>query len=252
MAQKPIILYDIASQVGSWSPNVWKAKYALAYYGVPYETHFLEFPEIEPKAKEIGAAPTGKWADGRDQYTCPFIQDPNTGKVVSDSLNVAIYLETTYLKDPKKTLFPAGTVTLQQAFGAAVFTKLGNAARFVLNQTAERMNPASKDYFYEARKDMTGGAALQDVKPKGDDIPKVWKAVEEDFGAIDSWYASKSDKFASGNDKIIYVDVAVAGLFAWVRSVYGADSAEWGLASTWQNGRWGTYIKEFEKYEKSV
>ncbi|KAJ8091022.1 hypothetical protein AAF712_011078 [Marasmius tenuissimus] len=252
MAQKPIIVYDIASQVGTWSPNVWKTRYALSYYGIPYELVALEMPAIAAKCKEIGAEPTGKWADGTDQYTCPFIHDPNTGKAVSDSLKIAIYLETTYLKDPSKTLFPPGSVTLQQAFGAAFMGRLGNAVRFVLNRTAEVLNDGSRDYFIKARVDYTGGVPLEDVKPKGDDIPKVWKAVEADFGAVDSWFASKDDKFATGSEKPIWVDVAVGGVFIWVRQIYGVDSGEWKAASSWQNGRWGRLVKELEKYEKSV
>ncbi|KAI0258200.1 hypothetical protein BC834DRAFT_912736 [Gloeopeniophorella convolvens] len=42
----------------AWSPNMWKARFALNYKGVPYKTGWIEFPDIAPLAQRIGAPHT--------------------------------------------------------------------------------------------------------------------------------------------------------------------------------------------------
>ncbi len=74
---------------------------------LPYQTIFLELPDIEPLAKQIGAAPTGTRRDGvTPLYTVPIIHDHATGAVVSESAAIAAYLDRTYPSGP--TLVPAG------------------------------------------------------------------------------------------------------------------------------------------------
>jgi hypothetical protein len=51
-------------------------RYALNFKGIPHKTVFLEYLEIEPLCKKIGAKPTG---ESSTQYTLPVIYDPATG-----------------------------------------------------------------------------------------------------------------------------------------------------------------------------
>ena len=63
-------------------------RYALNIKGLPYTTQWVEYPDIERVCKQIGASPAEKKPDNpsQDHYTLPVIQDPNTGRVVSDSM----------------------------------------------------------------------------------------------------------------------------------------------------------------------
>ncbi|TDL20311.1 hypothetical protein BD410DRAFT_791099 [Rickenella mellea] len=102
-----ITLYDISSTIpgAAWSPNVYKTRMALNYKGLEYKTEWVEYPDIGPLAKKIGALPTSIGAT-RELYTVPIIHDHATGKVASDSFAIAQYLDETYPDQPK--LFPAG------------------------------------------------------------------------------------------------------------------------------------------------
>lgn len=52
--QPEIILYDLACIKNTcFSPVVWKIRLMLNYKDIPYQTIFLEFPDIEPKLKEL-------------------------------------------------------------------------------------------------------------------------------------------------------------------------------------------------------
>ena len=48
------VLFDIPGKDGlAWSPNVWKVRAVLNYKKLPYKTEWIEFPDIEPKLKEL-------------------------------------------------------------------------------------------------------------------------------------------------------------------------------------------------------
>jgi glutathione S-transferase len=49
-----IVLYDLGNITGTcFSPVVWRIRLILNYKGVPYETRFVEFPDIEPTLKAL-------------------------------------------------------------------------------------------------------------------------------------------------------------------------------------------------------
>ena len=74
---------------------------------------WVEYPDVEPLCKKIGAAPTGtKGADGSPLYTLPTIYDPNTKTAVSDSSKIVRYLDATY-PSSGPTLLPAELDALQ-------------------------------------------------------------------------------------------------------------------------------------------
>lgn len=45
------ILYDLPSKQDNacWSPNTWKARAALNFKGVPYETEFVPYHKLQSK-----------------------------------------------------------------------------------------------------------------------------------------------------------------------------------------------------------
>jgi glutathione S-transferase len=143
-----ITLYDVPSDVSgkAWSPNMWKARcvllikylackftqhysglrYVLNHKGIPYKTTWLEYPEIEPTMRSIGALPTSTKTDGSPYYSLPTIVDPSRRTssggptVVSESFLIAEYLDEAYpTPDP---LFPEGTKALQKQFYDHFFT----------------------------------------------------------------------------------------------------------------------------------
>lgn len=93
MSLKPIVLYSHAS-----GPNPWKVAAILEELNVPYETKFLQFPELKKDPFE-SINPNGR---------VPAIEDPNTGLNLWESGAIVEYLVETY--DKQNTLsFAAGT-----------------------------------------------------------------------------------------------------------------------------------------------
>ncbi|KAI9307020.1 hypothetical protein BJ944DRAFT_262579 [Cunninghamella echinulata] len=73
-----------------WSPNTLKTRIALNLKNIPYDNHFLTFPQIHetiPKITKNGKRPT-----------VPVIVD--RGNVIQDSWEIAKYLDATYPNTP--------------------------------------------------------------------------------------------------------------------------------------------------------
>ncbi|OCK99932.1 glutathione S-transferase-like protein [Cenococcum geophilum 1.58] len=83
---KPITLYSHAS-----GPNPWKVAILLEELGLPYETVYLQFPDLKKEPFE------SKNPNGR----VPAIKDPNTGVTMFESGAILEYLIDTYDKEHK-------------------------------------------------------------------------------------------------------------------------------------------------------
>lgn len=90
---KPIILYNHAT-----GPNPWKVVMLFHELNLPYESKFLQFPDMKKPAFESVNI------NGR----VPAIEDPNTGITIWESGAILEYLVETY--DKQHTIsFPQGT-----------------------------------------------------------------------------------------------------------------------------------------------
>jgi glutathione S-transferase len=88
--------------------SVW-VRLALNYKGIEYKTVLVEFPDIQKVMAEVGASPSGQNPDGTPRYTVPTIYDPNHKTFVTDSLEIAKYLDKLH---PESVLVPPGSEDL--------------------------------------------------------------------------------------------------------------------------------------------
>ncbi|KAF7799707.1 hypothetical protein EIP86_010949 [Pleurotus ostreatoroseus] len=239
-----MILYDIPNaKMAPWSPNTWKARYALNFKGLPYKTEWVEGPDIEPLCLKIGAAPTSKKPDGRPLYTLPVIYDPSTKRAVSESAAITKYLDETYPETP--VLFPAGTDALQAVFLGTAWTTIGLPLLMnTVARTCDALGPRTSAHFRN-----TGEAGFQ--KPleqlAGEEH---WVALEGGLGKLDTWLKANGagrDELFMG-DRVCFCDLQLAGLLMWTRSVCGEDSADWERIAGWHGGKWKRIIEYFDKY----
>jgi len=111
-------------------------RYALNFKGIPHKTIWIEYPDIEPTMRSIGASPTSTKANGKPHYTLPVIVDPSRPSpsggptVVSESFLIAEYLDEAY--PDTRPLFPAGTKALQKLFTDSFTTTMFTPLRPIL------------------------------------------------------------------------------------------------------------------------
>ncbi|KAJ7704839.1 hypothetical protein B0H17DRAFT_1326369 [Mycena rosella] len=242
----PIVFYDIPSTLPNkaWSPNTWKTRYALNYKGVPYTTVWVEYPDIEPLCRDIGATPTSTKADGRPHYTLPIIHDPSTGLVVSDSTKIAAYLDATYSDTPR--LIPVGTMGLQRAFEAAAQSLLAPVTQYGHPAANAKLNPTSEAYIRRTREAMWR-KTLEELTPKGAEDVVQWAKVKEGFGKMDEWIGASGEGSAYiMGDAPCYADMWIAGYVVWIKLIL---PDKWEDMKLWHGGRWATLLQNLEKYE---
>ncbi|KAK0489657.1 hypothetical protein EDD18DRAFT_1418567 [Armillaria luteobubalina] len=238
-----ITLYDLPSKVAD-SPGTtttWRARYCLNIKNLPYQTVYVEIPDVEAFAKEIGAAPTGMWPDGSPKYTIPIIQDHSTGTVISDSPAIAAYLDKTY-PSCGPVLIPPGTMVLQLAFADTVKEALEHLrlplfySYFVTKLNNRSAAPLRKKF----------GAKLE--APEGEEREKMWTMTRDNLGKMNEWFEGSEGDFVLG-DEPCFVDTVISAIFRLIRSTVGKESEEWKDIATWHDGRWGKHLERFKQYE---
>ncbi|KDQ55552.1 hypothetical protein JAAARDRAFT_158904 [Jaapia argillacea MUCL 33604] len=250
-----ITLYDIPSTIGSWSPNVWKVRFALNVKSIPHKTIWVEMSDIESVAQSLGASPPhlktwSKTNPSAPLYTLPIIHDPNTNAVISDSLPIAEYLDETYPDTP--TLVPKGTRALIAGFNFGFMSAvvLDWLYPFMIPALVGVMNPASADYFRSTR-EMVFGRRLCEISPVGSELrEEQWRKVREGFRLMNSWFEPNGvvgGEYVMG-DKT-FADLVLVGWLILVKIVQGEDSREWKDVKSWDGGRWGRLIEAYKKYE---
>ena len=223
-------------------------RYCLNIKGIPYKTVWVEYPDIAPVLKEIGATPSSTDADGAPHYTLPTIYDPNTKTVVTESAAIARYLDRTY--PSPATLIPKETDALHEAFTQTFRTVfMTDLLQIGLPATCAQLNPRSAEYFRRTR-ERWYNAKMEEFAPEGSEKrAKHWKAVEDALHMFKGWLEADGTKklFFTG-DKIAYADITVASFLLWIKVVCGEDSKEWKDVMQWDGGHWAKFMGEFDKY----
>ncbi|KAG5652518.1 hypothetical protein H0H81_004749 [Sphagnurus paluster] len=225
------------------------AQYSLNFKGLPFETIWVEFPDIATVSKKIGTLPTSE-KHSSSHYTLPAIHDPSTGTTIADSVLIAEYLDATYPDTPK--LFPPGTLALQLAFIDAFMPRLRALFQFVVLPTNNILNPPSAAYFRSTR-EKAFGTTLEQLAPTGTAGEEQWAKVKEGLGVVNGWLEKGKDDgpFVLGQEPA-FVDFFLASYIQWLKVIWDEDSVQWKDISSWHGGRWVALIKALEKYETAV
>jgi glutathione S-transferase len=213
-------------------------RFALSYKGLPFVTVWVEYSEIAIVMKSIGAKPI-KRADGSDAYTVPVISDPNTGAIITDSMEIASYLEKTY---PEKLIFPHNSEALIRTFYPAHEGLLMPAIKFILGRSAEILSPDSAKFFMEVR--CKGFKLPWDEFTSEARRDAEWELLEKAYNTMYEWYQKTSGKWIMG-DTFSYADIIVACSLLWYKRVLKTD--EWARINSWNEGKWVQLLTDVEK-----
>ncbi|KAG5634364.1 hypothetical protein H0H81_002243 [Sphagnurus paluster] len=251
--QELLVLYDIPSAKGgeTWSPNVWRTRaftdpvdrLALNYKGVRYRTEWVEYPDIKAVGISIGAKATIVEPDGSSTWTCPMLVDPNTldangaPTVISDSYNIARYLEDTY---PSPRLFPIGTMALHQSW--ARFVSMGIHKPLVdllIPVCPDILAPRSREYFISTREEDFG--PLNKICPVRE---KGWELVRVGLDRIALALDENGDA-QEANLRVIpgctsYADFQLLAPLLWAVALVSEEEVS--ALKEWNGGRWGKLI----------
>ncbi|KAG1727812.1 hypothetical protein EDB19DRAFT_2028118 [Suillus lakei] len=231
----PLVLYDVLSELpgNNFSPNPAKTRFILSYKDIPFVTLWAEYSDISIAMKSIGTKPN-KRRDGTEVHTVPVLSDPNTGALITDSLEIASYLEKTY---PEKPIFPNNSESLIRAFDSAYMNLIIPAIRTTFLRTTEILSPASAKFFIGVR-------SVDVPLPWDATRDEDWELLEKGYNTAYEWYQKSDGKWIMG-DTFSYADIIVACWLLAYKRVLKED--EWARISSWNGGKWAQVLADVEK-----
>ncbi|KAG2101603.1 uncharacterized protein F5147DRAFT_312099 [Suillus discolor] len=230
-----LVLYDTLSNLpgNNLSANPAKSRFVLSYKGLPFVTVWVEYSDISIAMRAIGAKPN-KRSDGSDFCTVPVLNDPNTGALISDSLEIASYLEKTY---PEKAIFPNNSESLIREFNSTHIRLILPAFKSIFVRSVEVLSPASAKFFIKVR-------SIDIPLPWDATYDEDWALLEKGFNTAYKWYQKTDGKWYMG-DTFSYADIIVACYLLWFKRVLKED--EWVRISSWNGGKWAQVLADVEK-----
>ncbi|KAG1868569.1 hypothetical protein F4604DRAFT_1774674 [Suillus subluteus] len=167
-------------------------------------------------------------------YTVPILSDPNTGALITDTLEIASYLEKTY---PEKPIFFNNSEPLISALTSAIAGFIRPAMKSVFARTTEILSPASAKFF---------------IGYHSTDVPLPWDAsyqdwdllLEKGYNIAYEWYQKTEGKWVMGNT-FSYADIFVACGLLWYKRILKED--EWVRFNSWNGGKWAQILADVEK-----
>ena len=258
-----VVLYDISSplQPSTYAPNPSKSRLALSFKRVPFETVWVDIPDIPAVRKGLGCPAVRKLDDGSDYYTLPVLRDPASGAVIGDSFDIAMHLEDAYPASGGRLFPPDSTRTglgyespYKDAITIAPLTTIQNPkheayARFNVNVdatftahvglVAEYMpfNPASADAVRATFAKRAHLASWDDLRVRGEARERLRAAFKEGLAPLAEFYAvNDGGPFLEG-ERATYADMIVGGWLNMVACTMPAS--EWEDFRAWHGGVFG-------------
>jgi len=180
-----IVLFDIPRKDGSsFSPNTFRTRFALQYKGIPFETEWIEFPDIEPRLKACGALANDPSLTPIP-YTVPALAIYETDhdgneelkEVIMESNRIAVFLDQKY---QSRQLF-RGSPASQEA--QRVFISLISAVLhpvlvpLLVPSAVNQLSPRSAEYYRRTR-EIKFGCKLEELVASTDIVQRRWKIME--------------------------------------------------------------------------
>jgi len=204
-----IILYDLPTRSPHpqcWNPNTWKARAALNLKSLPYQTLWIEYPDLAPTFSSFGI-PSNPVSESPWLYAAPATRLPD-GSYVMDSRAIALALDKLY-PEPSLHMHEGAAIDRAQAAVIALITAL--AAVIVPRPPKMVLGERSADYFRRTR-EVKFGMALAELGASEVMAEEAWegeglvRAVEELRGVL----REREGEFVGGQE-VGFADFVLGG-----------------------------------------
>ncbi|KAJ5633372.1 hypothetical protein N7490_009711 [Penicillium lividum] len=210
-------------------------------------------PNIAKVRKEIGAAPSRKFADGSDYYTLPVLTDSTTKSVLGDSFDIAIYLHKQYPDSGAGDLLPPQKLDFTYKHDAPFLVPLsereegefGEYVRFntnvdtvftahvMLMGTGMQFDPAYEEEIGAMFAKRAGVKSLEPFVFGEEDRAKMMSSFREALADLAKLLDRESGPFILGQ-RTSYADCIVGG---WLKMMHMTlPIHEWEEAMGWYGG----------------
>ncbi|PDT40413.1 MULTISPECIES: glutathione S-transferase family protein [Sinorhizobium] len=180
-----------------FSPHVWKTKLSLAHKGLGFDVApvgFTEIPKLEQGATKI----------------VPLLRDGDN--LVSDSFEIALYLEETYPDHPALFGCEGGKAAARFVEGWSQMTLHPAIGRIAIMNIHDSLDPVDQAYFRQSR-EQRFGKSLEATAEAGEADLETFSVKLEPLR-----HMLKFQPFIGG-DGPLFADYIVFGALQWARIV---------------------------------
>ena len=213
MAQQEVTFYDLPTKEPRtcWSLNPWKVRLYLNYKQIPYNTVWLEYPEVGPFLQSQGVKPHAKGTAVAD-YTIPSVKLPD-GRLIMESLEIVQELEKLH-PEPKLIINPDQANEIRDLFMSCVRRCPG---LFIVGTSRNLLAPASKVYFDPSRAKWYNVESIDDIAQNSD--LANWGLIETGAKEVGSILRENpAGPFVLGAE-VSYTDFVILGVLQWAKTI---------------------------------
>lgn len=218
---------------------------------VPFETVWIQLPEIEAKAKENGATPTRVDAEGTPIYTIPFvtIESPDGSKrTITDSMNIVRFFDEVDKDDPSRTLFPKDTRVLEGVCTTWIYENISRKFFPIILTACQRaMLPEYRQHFANVRTRIFNRPFESIAAMTPERLEEAWKGVEE---ALTRFANILDESSGKGSYRITpratFAEITFASLLRVYKAYAYDDPNGWPRLAKLNGGRWARLTEEPE------
>lgn len=168
---------------------------ALNYLGIPYETTWLEYPEIAPTLEKFGIKP---WNNKDTKYTVPALRFTD-GTCTMNSVHIIQEIEKRYCFPDYPTL--SANNPMSKRVQDIVYDLFESLEGILLAKVASNiLNNSSAEFFRRTREGWLG-MSLEDVSEKSGG-EEAWLRSKKQFGDLAGMLRENKGIFVLGNNSM--------------------------------------------------
>ncbi|KAK1215228.1 hypothetical protein PQX77_022179 [Marasmius sp. AFHP31] len=219
------------------SPFVRAIVLVLRFKNLPYKTAYVDILNIGGCIQALGAPPS--ITHPVPKFTIPVIHDTKTGEWISDSSEIAEYLDRTYPDTPR--VVPDGSKILQRIFQVDAMARIIEVINNVIRPELPKFLPKEVVDKFSAGGPGTGSAPEK--------TKEAFNTTREAFDRLNaSLDGGKPFRgFLMGGNTPTLADMTLVGFVYSLRVIYGEESEEWRDVKSWANGWVGWEFDEVSK-----
>ncbi|KAL0057226.1 hypothetical protein AAF712_016143 [Marasmius tenuissimus] len=220
------------------SPHVRKIIFALNYKKIPFTLVNLSLDSIQPTAKSVDAPPTTTSADGAPKYTVPFIYDHDNKKAVSDSLDIAKYLDKAYPDAPR--LFAEGSEKAQEDLINAWMQAIGPVFPLLMVRIWDLFSEEMKQDRIRRGEE----AMYTSIRFTKEQEKEAWEKSKKAFNEV--------KRVDVEDNEFVFANMVLGVIAGIVKIAFGEESDEWKDMSSWADGNVGRAVDTAAKHESQM
>jgi glutathione S-transferase len=230
-------------------------RYLLNIRRIPYDTVWIDYPDLEPELKKLGVRPAG-FATNPPYYSVPVIYDPKTSSGVSDSPEIFKHIAEHYTgpEYPVVATPSEEHLTIATDFHIGVLSTIYR--KLMLPATYPQLTERGKPAYRQSRSEKWFKVPFDELiapiseEVRAETLQKGLSAISKISERLDAaGCTGTGDAIFLGGASPSFADIIIAGILKALQRVFESDTDIWKAVEAADGGRWGRLNAAFAQWE---